>query len=486
MTSTAVDEVREAAKQLLGEAFERLERLHVLPRSRYRPDIHVGSDYQGGDFGGPGFARLEQAILTVYGQRFEGDDAKHELEFPNLYLYSFVESAVRQCTLNREQCSADAQGAFEAIDELISTLESPTIGVAACRVLQHLTTHDENPMCIGEVTVHPAVGWDALAEIGRLVPGTSLALPRDPPLSFMSPASVAYATTETEAKPSSAVQALAQLVASFLRGIRLYRSSTASTEIEIRGQTTRIGRTSPHLVQFQMRGDMNVVLQRPTVLTETDSAPLVALSELLVEANALGGDKLIASWDVALARFDKSHQNPIWYENLVDLATALEAVLIGDGEESTGLTLRLRQRSAALLGCDEDPPSAIFEDVGILYDLRSTLVHGGDLKLTSLRKKLKKLSTAPDRAPDGLLAEIGVDRLKDITRRAILARLCLSTGPDALWPHNRSIPVDRHLSDDRERAKWRSGWRQRLSELGLSAAARPAPRLSFLGREELP
>lgn len=486
MTSAELNEMRDAAKRCLNEAFEQLELLHVLPRSRYGPDIHVGSDYRGHDLGGPGFTRLNDAILTAYGQRFKGEGAKHNLEFTKLYLYSFVESAVRRCTLNGERCRAGAQGAAEAIDELVSTLDSPTIKVAACRVVQHLTTHDECPIRIGEVTVQPAEGWDALDEIGQLVPGTSLALPRDPPLSFMSPTSVVYATTETETKPSAATDALSQQVALFLRTVRLYSTSTTSTEMEIRGQTTRIGRMSPHLVSFLTRGDMNVVLQRPTVLDDNHTESLVALSGLLADASTFSEGERMASWDFALARFDKSHQNPIWYENLVDLATALEATLIGDGEENTALTLRLRQRSAALLGCQEDPASAIYDDVGILYDLRSALVHGGDLKLSSLRKRLKKLSTAPEGALDGLLAEVGVDRLKDIARRAILARLCLSTGSDALWPHNKGIPVDRHLSDDHERARWRTTWRQRLDELGLSAAAQPAARLTFLGQEEVP
>ena len=486
MTRPETDEVREAAKQLLTEAFEELELLHVLPRSRYQPDIHVGSDYEGGDVRGPGFARLEQAILTAYKRRFEGDKAQDNLEFPNLYIDSFIESAVRRCTLNGEHCGDDTQGAAEAIDELISTLESQTVTVAACRVVQHLTTHDETPMRIGEVVVHPARGWKALQEISKIVPGTALAIPRDPPLSFMSPTSVVYATADAEGIPSAAAQALSQQIALFLRAVRLYTASTASTEMEIRGQATRIGRMSPYWVPFQIRGDTNFVLERPAVLTEADAAPLAAMSRLVAETSHLGEGTLIASWGVALARFDKSHQNPIWYENLVDLTTALEATLIGDGDENTGLKLRLRQRTATLLSCEDDLASAIYDDIGILYDLRSTLVHGGNIKLDTLRKRLKKLSTAPRGARDGLLAEIGVDRLQDITRRAILARLCLSAGPDALWPQSHDFPVDRHLSDDQARAKWRTAWHQHLEELGLSAAAQPAPRLTNHGRQEEP
>ena len=486
MAEADIGEIRRLAKTFLVEAFEQLKKLHVLPRSRYSPDILVGSDYEGGVLEScPSFPLLEQAIQATFRSRFDCDAAIDDLEFPHLYIYDFVESAVRRCTLNRDPYDDQARGALDSFEELITVLESRTVTAVACRVVQHMTTHDDSPMFVGEVAVHPATGWDALREIDRIIPGTSLALPRELPLSFMSPSSVVYATTETEGNPSIAAESSSRQIAKFLQAVRLYGCSTTSTEIEVRGQTTRIGRLPPHSHEFLFRGEMNVVLQRPAVLEASHSGLLATISKLLSDASSLDEGKLIASWNIALARFDKSHQNPVWHENLVDLVTALEATLIGDGEENTALMQRLRQRSAALLGCNEDPPTAIYDDIGVLYGLRSTLVHGGNLNLKSLRKKLKKISTTAGDAPDGILTEMGVDRLKDITRRAILARLCLSIGPDAPWPRSSRVQVDRHLSDDGERTKWRAAWHQHLKDLGLSAACRPAPRLTKLGRQEV-
>lgn len=65
---------------------------------------------------------------------------------------------------------------------------------------------------------------------------------------------------------------------------------------------------------------------------------------------------------------------------LVDLATALEAALLGAERETEGLTLRLRSRTSALLATDDDPARGLFDDVGLLYGLRSKLVHGGQIK----------------------------------------------------------------------------------------------------------
>lgn len=148
------------------------------------------------------------------------------------------------------------------------------------------------------------------------------------------------------------------------------------------------------------------------------------------------------------------------YEDLVDLATALEAILAGGETDNEGLALRLRNRAAALLAADTDPARAIFGDVGLLYGLRSKLVHGGQIRVNDLKHDLRKLSTMPADAVDqrfGVALGYGGDRMRDLVRRAILARLCLTAAPNAegdadardpAWPFVGSTPVDPLLSDD--------------------------------------
>ena len=55
---------------------------------------------------------------------------------------------------------------------------------------------------------------------------------------------------------------------------------------------------------------------------------------------------MATSFDVALSKFNRSHFDDRPYEQLVDLATALEGTLIGTVKETEGLTLRLRSRTA--------------------------------------------------------------------------------------------------------------------------------------------
>ena len=52
---------------------------------------------------------------------------------------------------------------------------------------------------------------------------------------------------------------------------------------------------------------------------------------------------------------DRSHQLVPWFDRLVDLSTALEATLIGDGDENAGFRLRLRHRAATLLAARGSP-----------------------------------------------------------------------------------------------------------------------------------
>src|SRR5262249_30080847 len=135
-------------------------------------------------------------------------------------------------------------------------------------------------------------------------------------------------------------------------------------------------------------------------LNEEHAPAFEAINELVDNADVRRDGMAATSFDVALGKFNGSHHQESPYETLVDLATALEAILAGGETETEGLTLRLRNRAAALLATDGDPARAIFGDVGLLYGLRSKLVHGGQIKENDLRRDLGKISTMPDGEAD--------------------------------------------------------------------------------------
>lgn len=107
--------------------------------------------------------------------------------------------------------------------------------------------------------------------------------------------------------------------------------------------------------------------------------------------------------------------------------------VLGRNAAAARLRRRLRFRVAALLATDDDPALALFRDVGLLYGLRSRLVHGGQIQEKDLRKDLGRISTVPAENFDyrfGVALGHAVDRMRDLVRRAILARLCLAAGPN--------------------------------------------------------
>jgi hypothetical protein len=275
---------------------------------------------------------------------------------------------------------------------------------------------------------------------------------------------------------------------------QLLSAGTVYPIYEVNGLTTLVGRVNLRMSTF--RGGRPLV--RRTVWVNTQHGPAFeAIGTLVDQADVSREGMAATSYDVAISKFHRSHQQEGVYEDLDDLATAPEAILAGGEKDNEGLTLRLHNRAAALLAADTDAAQAIFGDVGLLYGLRSKLVHGGQIRVNDLKRDLRKLSTMPADAVDqrfGVALGYAGDRIRDLVRRAILARLCLAAPPNAeadadtrdpLWPFGGSTPVDALLSDDATRARWRTSWHLRLDALGVGEAAKP-PReaVDFLTPQE--
>jgi hypothetical protein len=141
---------------------------------------------------------------------------------------------------------------------------------------------------------------------------------------------------------------------------------------------------------------------------------------------------------------------------------------------NSSVVLRLRHRAGTLLVTENDPSAAINGDLKLLYELRSTLVHGGDLTEKRLKRMLAGLSRVPSDSSPGVRAELAVDRLRDLVRRSILARLSLGGGEDPLWPFDEPLDVDALLVDDTKRVEWRSAWQMHIGQLAGNSAVRRA------------
>jgi hypothetical protein len=257
---------------------------------------------------------------------------------------------------------------------------------------------------------------------------------------------------------------------------------------EMRGTTTLVTAMPPYLTTF-VKGTLDSPIRRTVRVSGKEGEAIASIEKLIDEADVQRQEMVMTSFDMALGRFQGSYRADSPFEHLVDLATALEAALAAGERDTEGLTLRLRNRAAALLATESDPAPAIFTDVGLLYSLRSKVVHGGQLKQKDLRRTINRVSTVPTERPTltpAVALGHAVDRMRDLVRRAILARLCLAAPPDPLWPINApDVPVDALLVDDQTRGEWRRRWQHRLSGLNAAEVAGPPPTAAdFLSRDD--
>lgn len=477
-----------AARAFIAAAFESLATDHVIPTPRFHPFVNVGVDYYGPNIAGLGaYDDLEQALRASFPGRFDRPLEAANPEFASAYIFSLLESAIARCS-SASDYSIDGEPVDRAIEELISVLGADEHEIVCCRVVCHLTTRDNQPTTIGDITVYPEIDGPRSFEriIPAHIPGAAASFKRDPPLAYGPPHSLLVNRGATSGNPSEVVAHLSASLDRFALSGHLLAGWTIQTGYQVHGPATLVSGTSPQL--SMVRGlTFPRMVHRTAVVDSSDEQALTAIQDLVLNANVKRDGMAATSFDTALSNFHRAHRGDPAFETLVDLATALEATLTSGESENEGLTARLRQRAAALLATASDSATAIYSDVGMLYDLRSKLVHGGHVKRRHLERLVGRVSTCPPDAQRllGIGMEHAVDRMRDLVRRAILARLCLAAGDAPLWPfHGEAVSVDGLLADDATRTKWRESWRTRLAGVGAARAAEPAkPLLDILSAQ---
>lgn len=259
-----------------------------------------------------------------------------------------------------------------------------------------------------------------------------------------------------------------------------------SSLYEVQGETSLVRRFDPTLVRFRgTAGSLSApsMLRRTIRLEPPDQERVTGLAKAIAAAEEEPQGMLLSAFGMAKHRFQMSYHSHAWYEQIVDLATAFEAAL--SGVSTTDVLLRLKTRASALLATDTDPAGAIFKDIGILYGLRSKLVHGNALTHKGLARDAKKITTVPDDSPPGLAVDHAVDRLRDLVRRALLARICLATCNPPLWNLSEDKGIDALLADAPTRDKWSSTWRNVLGSFNAyESVDRPRTAVDFTSNSD--
>jgi len=473
---TEPTDVRNAARAFLVAAFGRLREDAVIPTPVFHPVVRTGRDFYGHRIDDlASYASFEDRLMTAYPTVFSAHRDDAYAEFPSTFVFSLLEATVARCGRVRE---FDPTGppVEESIDEMLSLLEGAPQRVLCCRVVSNLTSDGGERVRLGDVCVVPQQAAKSLERIiADEIPAAADELNRRRPYGFGSPLSLVIAEgTTTAADVFTFSEELSRRVDRFLRDVRLLTGGTIRSAHEVLGTTTLVTRMPPQLVSFPLGGQLRRVW-RSAYVSKSDATAHAGLRTLIESIEVRRQGVLATSIGVAVSKFNSTfHRGETPFEHIVELATALEAALGGGESDNAGLTLRLRSRAAALLATRDDPADKIFGDIGLIYAIRSTLVHGGEIKTKDLRKATNGISTIPRELPAdmfGITLSHVADRMRDLVRRAILARLCLAAGANPPWPFHIAVPVDARLSDDTTRAAWRAYWRQRLADLEAPHAA---------------
>jgi hypothetical protein len=474
MDSAEHPDLDQRAREFLAAAWDGLEAQHVVPPPRFHPFLQVGTDYFGRGLDHlPEYKALESAITAAH-PRFGDDTPLPERAFAGQYVYSFLETAIAELTLDCEAFSTTAAAVDRAVSALKEALKTVERQVACCRVVTHLTTLTGGPVDVAGVTVQPIARdprSDVFSIIRDVIPGADSAFGRQYPLVYGPPESVVV-VREQGKRPFDASALASGKIEDFLLALRLLHAGTSDSLFEVRGETAPVREHGPTLERF--RGDHSItsrtqMLRRETAITSEDDSRFTGLHQLINAAKRDQPGMAFTSFVMAMQKFVLSYHAHAWYEQVVDLSTAFEAAL--SGAATTDVTLRLCNRAAALLVTERDPATAIFDDIKVLYDLRSTLVHGGSLTHKALRRKVYALSTVPTEEMYGIALGYLVDRLRDLVRRSLLMRICLAARAEPLWPLGSDDGVDSSLADEATRQVWRDAWRSELARIGATSSA---------------
>ncbi|MGW0183147.1 hypothetical protein [Nocardia sp. NPDC003345] len=487
-----MSELDVVAGKFVVAAFEVLRAENAIPTSDSHRHLQAHVDFAWTAIQKlPAYAELAAAVIGAAPAGLPADTDNPGPEFTvSRLLSSFLEFCVERCSRIGDYDPAGAEVA-DAVGRFRDVVEGRPYQLIVTRHISHLVAEPDAEVEINGITILTAGDHELVRRVRKEIPDAEHAWKRirpQPP--YRPPYSLLIARSTVSGVEYHHDYSLKASLDRFELTIALLTCANAQAAFQVSGASSRISARPARLNERLMRDDEVSTVRRTARLTGTEGPMLEALSKLVDSAlTRTGGDDLWSSFRQALRNFTDLDHTARYTEQLVQLATALEGVVIG-AREGEGLTLRLCSRVAALLAGDDDPAQMLFEDLKHLYNLRSVIVHGGEMTMKEFRKTLNAISAVPESTKENdNLDRIGyaVDRLRDIVRRAILARICLAIGDPSPWPfrdEKRVVRVDAALSDDEVRTVWRAHWRDTLDSMGIGVTARRAgPPVHWLSKD---
>ncbi|MEV6135222.1 hypothetical protein AB0L63_03975 [Nocardia sp. NPDC051990] len=429
----------------------------------------------------PEYVRLEKAIIDAVPNI---DRAGGAGSAASILLTSLLEWCVQKCS-SAGDYDPNGPEVSAAIAQLVQVVSGQPYEIVLARQVSHLVPASGTEIEIDGITLFPEGRTsDMTLRILKEIPDADHAWKRYLKKPYRPPHALLIVRKQVSGLEYFGGGDLAQKLDQFQLGVCLLTGANVQGSYQVFGPNRKIS-AQPASLEMLARDTDVTTTRRTARLDGTEGPAIAALITLVDEAQSkTGGEGIwLSSFREALDRFAHFDDTTPYTEQLVSLATSLEGVMLGTNE-GEGLTLRLCTRVTALLANDDDPAGELFEDLKQLYNLRSNIVHGGEVLESTLNKNLKAINCVPGiEEEENPLVRLGyaVDRLRDIVRRSILARTCLASGKEPPWPFKEKgkpskVKVDAELSDDDTRAIWRAYWRDMLDSLGVGvAAARSRP-----------
>jgi hypothetical protein len=416
----------------------------------------------------PSYNAFEKALDAGFPRVF-GGSVPLARDFAALYPFPLVTSAVYRLTRHQRPYLATSPEAAAAIEDLISLLRTNADTVTSIRVVSDFVV--ANALTIGSVRVVPVApgvqGKPLPVIIDELVPEAGYAADEARMAMFAEDRALLIVTSaERRSSDNQVLESFTvagdrndRAIDELIIAVRLTTNSTTSNLMAVRGSPGLLHRYPPIVTPHGVPPWRFV--RRPATVSTNHGAALRRLGSIIRDSK--GGTA------VALSRFNRSYFDSSWWERLVDLTIALEAVL-GEADAKEDITFRLRSRAASLLSTKTDSAAFIFDELGQFYGIRSKIVHGIPTTPKDVQKFIAKVpATAPGPMP-GDKTELLVDRLRDLVRRAILLRLVLAMEPNPVWALDGGNVMDRLLTDESDRRRIRAAYAARLRRVGFPMA----------------
>ncbi len=486
---TPADEaaIRAAAEAALARSFAILRQERVLPRSRYERWIRVGTDYEGWAIEGSE-GTLAKRLAEALPDRFDLH-RNSGIDLPWSYPTALLEAAVAAATRAGEAYDPKSPSVQKCVAELVLTVQAlpraKVVQIVSDIDVAHEAGEGHGDRFGEELTIAGVkvirVGNQAERFVEREVPSAGFDIARSDAFAWPGPTALLLAEEIGRAKYEELQHHARRRVWLVTSAIRLATASTLHALVDIAGQPGLVHAHPPNVTRLPHWGFRFV--HRPVTLDEVVVPGIESLVALLDELVTPG------RWDspltIALGRLGRSLDGTMQslVDQAVDLAVGLEAALAGTARND--IALRLRSRAAHLLGTEQDPPEAIYEDVKILYELRSTFVHGATMSREKIDEKIAAVTGSDATEWKGEQFLLALDRWRDLLRRAIIARIALGYGSSPAWPlgnrkGNASLDVDRVLLGASSRAAWTSRVAQFWGTRGLPGAAGPCQPPEFM------